>query len=58
MDFLMFVPLSELELDIVEANGIEITDWYFNIEELRDEHGDDCEYSIIIFEQFPEISNN
>jgi len=58
MDFLMFVPLSSLELHIVEANDISITDWYFNLDELRREHGDECEYSILIYEDFKEISNN
>ena len=58
MEFLMFVPLNELELHVIESNGIEITDWYYNLDELFAHHVADCEYSILLYDDFISISNN
>ena len=58
MEFLMYVPMSELELDIIEANDEEIEIWYYSLKELTDEHGEDHEYQVLVFEAYEEISTN
>jgi hypothetical protein len=34
MKFECYVPYNQLELNIIEANGLEIDEFYYNLEEL------------------------
>jgi len=47
MTFKSFVPYNQLELDVITANDDCVEYFYPTLEELIEEHGPDCEYSIM-----------
>ena len=46
MLFLGFVPLDELEMTI-KATNEDVIEYYYSLDELYYENGNDCEYTVI-----------
>lgn len=47
MTFKEYIPYSQLEIDIIESNNDFIEYFYSTLKELKEYHGEDCEYTII-----------
>jgi len=46
MKFLAYIPYSQLDLNVIESTGGFIEEFYPTLEELQEEHGKDCEWTI------------
>jgi len=47
MTFIFYTPYEQIDIDIIESLGGVIHEIYPTLEELREEEGDDCEYTQI-----------
>ena len=47
MTFKVYIPYSQLDIDIADSNGEFLEGFYANLEELRECEGEECEWTMI-----------